>query len=59
MGKGEETAYTGKFIKELKANSLFNGLFNDIELSQINQKRIKDFDVYDFVILCTFKKGKI
>ena len=59
VGKGEETALAGKFIKELKANPFFNELFSEIELSTINQKRIKDFDVYDFVILCTFKKGKL
>ena len=59
VGKGEETAYTGKFIKELKTNSFFSGLFDEIELLTINQKKIKDFDVYDFVILCTFKKGKL
>ena len=58
VGKGEETAYTGKFIKELKGNPFFNELFDEIELSTINQNRIKDFDVYEFVILCTFKKGK-
>ncbi len=59
VGKGEETAYTGKFIKELKTNPFFKGLFDEIELETMNQKRIKDFDVYDFVILCTFKKGKL
>ena len=59
VGKGEETAYTGKFIKELKANPLFDGLFHEIELSTMNQKRIKDFDVYDFVIRCAFKNGKL
>lgn len=59
VGKGEETAYAGKFIKELKSNLAFNELFDEIELSTINQKKIKDFDVYDFVIHCNFKKGKI
>ena len=59
VGKGEETAYAGKFIKELKSNPVFNELFDEIELSTINQKKIKDFDVYDFVIYCNFKKGKI
>ncbi|OIO37973.1 MAG: hypothetical protein COT00_03160 [Candidatus Omnitrophica bacterium CG07_land_8_20_14_0_80_50_8] len=58
VGKGEETAYAGKFIKELKDNMLFGELFSAIELKTINQKRIKDIDVYDFVILCTFKKGQ-
>ena len=59
VGKGEETAYAGKFIKELKSNVFFSDLFDSIELSTINQKKIKDFDVYDFVILCKFKKGKL
>jgi Tfp pilus assembly protein PilN len=58
VGRGEETALAGKFIKELKSNPLFNELFNEIELVTMKQKRIKEFDVYDFEILCNFKKGK-
>ena len=57
-GGGEETAYIGKFIKELKSNAFFNEVFEEIQLPPINQKKIKDFDVYDFTILCNFKKGK-
>ena len=59
VGRGEETSYTGKFIKELKSVPIFNEFFDAIELSNLNQSRIKDIDVYNFVILCTFKKGMI
>ncbi|OIO37943.1 MAG: hypothetical protein AUJ72_03500 [Candidatus Omnitrophica bacterium CG1_02_46_14] len=59
VGRGEETALAGKFIKELKSNPLFSELFSEIELAAMRQKRIKEFDVYDFVILCNFKKGKL
>ncbi len=58
VGQGEETAFTGKFIKELKANALFASLFSKIELSNLVQKKIRDFDVYDFSIYCTFKPEK-
>ncbi len=59
VAKGQETAYIGKFIKELKTNALFIELFDDIDLSNINQKKIKDVDVYDFTLTCVFRKGKI
>ncbi len=58
VGRGEETALAGKFIKELKANLLFGELFSEIELATMKQKRIKEFDVYDFAVVCSFKKGK-
>lgn len=59
VGEGEETAYIGKFIKELKDNPYLSGLFNDVKLSTINQKKIRDVDVYDFALVCVFKPGKI
>ena len=59
VGQGEETAFTGKFIKELKASPVFSGLFSSIELSTLVQKKIRDFDVYDFSIYCTFIPGKL
>ncbi len=55
VGPGEETASVGKFLKELKINPMFNELFSSIELSNFVQKKIRDFDVYDFSIYCTFK----
>lgn len=58
VGQGEETAIIGKFIKELKNNKLLSELFEDVRLSTINQRKIRDFDVYDFALSCQFKKGK-
>ena len=56
---GQETAFIGKYVKSLKENATFSDLFRDVELSNINQRKIKEFDVYDFVLLCKFRKGKI
>lgn len=59
VAKGQETAFIGRFIKELKSNTLFIELFDEIELTNINQKKIKDVDVYDFTVICVFKKGVV
>jgi Tfp pilus assembly protein PilN len=59
VGQGDETASIGKFITELKQNALLGELFDDVRLSNINQKKIQDFDVYDFLLVCVFKKGKV
>lgn len=59
VGQGEETAFVGKFIKELKSNPLFSDLFSDIDLFRIEQKKIRDFDVYDFSLSCIFKNEKV
>ena len=59
IGSGQETAIIGKFIKQLKESPRFGELFEDIKLSAINQKKIKDFDVYDFVLVGIFKKEKL
>ena len=59
IAKGEETAYIGKFIKQLKDNAYLGVLFEQIELSNINQKKIKEFDVYDFVLIGLFRKEKV
>lgn len=56
MGEGHETSYIGKFIKGLKEGSPFGQYFSQIELMNINQRKIKDFDVYDFELICVFKK---
>lgn len=57
VGPGEETALIGKFIKKMKGNALFDKLFAEIEPANINQKKIREFDVYDFTIGCVFKEG--
>lgn len=59
LAQGEETAAIAKFIKGLKENSQFGPLFGDIQLSTLNQRRIKDLDVYEFTLVCVFKKDKI
>ena len=59
VGKGDETENVGKFIKELKSNSVLSGLFLDVELSDMTQRKIKEFDVYDFVITCVFKEHPV
>jgi len=57
VGQGQETAYIGKFIKELKGNPVLSDLFMDVKLASITQKKIRDLDVYDFVLTCQFKEG--
>ena len=56
VGQGQETSYIGKFVKGLKESGSFAGFFAQIELSNINQRKIKDFDVYDFELVCVFRK---
>ncbi len=58
VGQGEETAFTGKYIRELKSNAMFTQLFSSIELSNLVQKKIREVDVYDFSIYCTMKPVK-
>ncbi len=59
LAQGEETAAIAKFIKGLKENPQLGPLFEDIQLSTLNQKRIKDLDVYEFSLIGIFKKDKI
>ncbi|MBI3316100.1 MAG: PilN domain-containing protein [Candidatus Omnitrophica bacterium] len=59
VGRGEESAFIGRFMKELKKNPVFTELFDEIELGHLSQKKLKDVDVYDFVVRCTFKKGRV
>lgn len=58
VGQGQETAFIGKFIKELKENPSLDELFQDVKLSNINQKKIRDADVYDFSLACIFRTDK-
>jgi hypothetical protein len=59
VGQGQETAFIGKYLKQLKDTAYLSDLFSDIKPYNINQRRLKDFDVYDFMIYCKFKKDKI
>lgn len=57
---GQETALIGKYLKALRDDPYFGGLFGtDIDLSGINQRKLGEVDVFDFVIYCRFKKGKM
>lgn len=58
VGNGQETATISRFIKALKEDAYFNSVFSEVEFFNITQRKIKSFDVYDFVIICLFKKGK-
>ncbi len=58
IGQGQETAYIGKFVKALKENKLFAELFSQVELTNINQRKIYEYDVYDFEIMCVFKSQR-
>jgi hypothetical protein len=58
IGVGQETAYVGKFLKELKDNPFFARNFQEMKPSNINQKRIGDYEVYDFMIRCQFRRDK-
>ena len=59
VAPGQETAFIGKYVKSLKEEPVFTGLFRDVELDSINQRKIKEFDIYDFTLLCKFRKEKI
>jgi Tfp pilus assembly protein PilN len=56
VGAGQETANIGKFVKSLEENERFAEFFEEIEVSNINQRKVKDFDVYDFELACAFKR---
>lgn len=58
VGQGQETAFIGKFLKQLKDSKLLSDLFYEIKPYNINQRRLKDFDVYDFMIYLRFRKEK-
>jgi len=59
IGAGQETAFIGKFLKELKDNLFFAQTFKEIKPSNIKQKKIGDYEVYDFMIRCQFKRDKV
>jgi Tfp pilus assembly protein PilN len=56
VGQGQETAHIGKFVKALKEDADFAGFFEKIELAAIQQKKVKELDIYDFEVLCFFKE---
>ena len=59
VGGGQETAMIGKFIKEIKGNQFFSSLLADVELANINQRRIREVDVYDFLLEARVRPEKV
>jgi Tfp pilus assembly protein PilN len=59
IGKGQETAHIGKFLKSLKESPVLAPHFSQMELTNISQRKANDHDVYDFEILCVFKEGAV
>jgi hypothetical protein len=53
-----EDGYIGKFVNSLKENASFSEDFSGIELTKVERKKIRNTEVLDFIILCTFKKGR-
>ena len=57
---GQETALIGKYLKSLRDDTYFKELFgDDIDLSGMNQRKMDEADVFNFVINCRFKRGKL
>ena len=51
----DEMGVIGAFMRELKANNLFNAHFKNIELESVLRRSIADVEVMDFNVLCYFK----
>lgn len=58
VSDGREDGSIGNFINSLKENASFKEDFEEIELSKVERKKIKNTEVLDFVIICHFNKGR-
>jgi hypothetical protein len=56
VAPGQETAFIGKFIQQLKNDPFLATLFDSVDLSTMNQKKIREYDVFDFTLVCSFKR---
>ncbi len=54
----KEDGYIGKFVNSLKENASFSEDFSGIELTKVERKKIRNTEVLDFIVSCTFKKGR-
>jgi len=50
-----EMTIIGKFLQDLKVSKVFASTFSKIELSSVQRRTIKTFDVVDFVLLGSLK----
>lgn len=54
----EEPALIGKFMQNLKEETVFARDFEEIELGPIKKRRIGKTEVMDFILICRFKADK-
>jgi hypothetical protein len=58
-GGGQETSLIGKYLKSLRDSAYFKELFGDqIDISNIRQRKLGEAEVFDFVVQCRFRKEK-
>lgn len=53
-----EMTIIGKFLQALKSSNVFSSIFSKIELSSVQRRMIKTYDVVDFVLVGEFKHEK-
>lgn len=51
-----EMTLIGRFLQDLKNNKVFQAVFSKIELSSVQRRTVKTYDVVDFVFTGDFKK---
>ncbi len=54
----KEDGFIGRFVNSLKEDLPFSEDFSEIELTRVERKKIKNTEVMDFIVICTFKTGK-
>lgn len=54
----KEDGSIGRFVNSLKENAPFSEDFSEIELTRVERKKIRNTEVMDFIVICTFKKGR-
>jgi len=54
----KEDGSIGRFVNSLKESAPFSEDFSEIELTKVERKKIRNTEVMDFIVICTFKKGR-
>ena len=57
--RGDELAMIGRFVRGLKENQDFFSDFQGVEVDSTRRRSIKDIEVMDFKIICTFREGVV
>lgn len=53
-----EMTIIGKFLQSLKGSNVFSSVFSKIELTSVQRRMIKTYDVVDFILVGEFKREK-